>query len=120
MEPKFSVSVRFGSGSRFFRFGPRFSVFRTQAELLDASASSPGSALGLAAVHELLPPQPARHRLPLLLPVRWLDRSTTSAWLTASASPSTACLAVVSSGSRTHGTKGSRFLEVFKNQYTGI
>ena len=27
MEPKFSVSIRFGSGSRFFRFGPRFSVF---------------------------------------------------------------------------------------------
>jgi len=27
MEPKFSVSVRFGFGSRFFRVGPRFSVF---------------------------------------------------------------------------------------------
>jgi len=33
MEPKFSVSVRFGSGSRFFRFDPRFSVFCAQGDL---------------------------------------------------------------------------------------
>ena len=27
MKPKFLILVRFGSGSRFFRFSPRFSVF---------------------------------------------------------------------------------------------
>ena len=32
MEPNFSVSVRFGSGSQFFRFGFRFSVFRAQGD----------------------------------------------------------------------------------------
>ena len=32
MKPNFSVSVRFGSGSRFFRFGFQFLVFRAQGD----------------------------------------------------------------------------------------